>query len=177
MTIGNFIDPTTWSNIQSLMTDAIDDMIQNFGKDCILIFPGSKQISCINCVQDSWTKRGMNVYLSGGPVPFGQNQSCPVCGGKGLMQSLPKTQTVHMVLNWSPSDFNMLPTNIESSYSMVETEGWMKDLPAILQARVMIAEVPLIPIIKARFELSGEPIDPHGIKQGYCFTARWKRKG
>jgi hypothetical protein len=41
----------------------------------------------------------------------------------------------------------------------------------------MIAEIPLAPIIRARFELSGEPVDTNSISEGQTFTAHWKRRG
>jgi hypothetical protein len=82
-----------------------------------------------------------------------------------------------MVLRWNPSDFVLLPGNIEVPFSIVETEGWIRDLPAVLQSRVMIAEIPLAPIIRARFELSGEPVDTNSISEGQTFTAHWKRRG
>jgi hypothetical protein len=169
--------PLLTPDLVQIMRDGIDDIIQSFGRDCQLVFPGTGIVQCNNCVWDSMTRKSRNIYRTGGPIPFGQGSVCPVCGGKGTITQPEQYKTIHMVLRWNPSDFVLLPGNIEVPFSIVETEGWIRDLPAVLQSRVMIAEIPLAPIIRARFELSGEPVDTNSISEGQTFTAHWKRRG
>jgi hypothetical protein len=175
MAIGNIL--TLTPDLVQIMADSIDDMINNFGKTCSLVFPGRGAVPCNNCVYDSMRRRSTNVYKTGGPIPFGQGNVCPVCGGKGLIASSEHTRPIKMIMRWNPGDFTLLPGNIEVPFSIVETEGWMFDLPDVLQSRVMIAELPIEGRLKARFELSGEPTDVNSISQGQTWTAHWKRKG
>ena len=176
MAIGNIW--TLTPDVVQIMYDAIDDMIFNWGKDCQLIFPGPI-IPCNNCVFDSIGRRNMNAYRTGGPIPFGQGQVCPVCNGKGTINAPEVTKIIHMVLRWNPAHFAIAnrQTDIQMPFGIIETEGWIKDVPDILQSRVMIAQLPLQPIINARFELFSQPVDPHTFSQGQSFVAHWKRLG
>ena len=171
---GNFLvmDPA-WI---TMFSDAMDDMLVAWGKQCKLIFP-SIQTECVNCVWDSMTRRSMNIYRTGGPIPFGQGNLCSVCGGKGVSFKPEYTENITMILRWNPANFIIKPGNISVPNGFVETDGLISDLPKILQSRVMIAEIPFEPIVRARFILSGEPIDAYSIVQGKCFTALWERKG
>lgn len=153
------------------------DLINGFGKDCQLVFPGSPMQPCNNCVLDSFTKKSTNVYLTGGPQPFMQGTLCPVCGGKGMRQAPAVTQTIRMIVRWNPSDFKVLPGNIEMPFGEIETEGLMVNLPLVQQSRVMYVDLPVMPVIRARYELSGQPADVHELSPNTTFVVHWKRKG
>lgn len=174
MATGNVF--TLTPDLVQLMIDSIDDGIANFGKDCMLVFP-PRTTQCPNCVWDSIAKRSRNVYRTGGPQPFGQGQLCPVCGGSGLIQDTNRTLTVRMLVRWQPRNFIYLAGNIQLPYGVCETLGHLSDLPRVAQASVMYVELPMMPVIRARYELNGEMIDTNSIAQGNYFTAPWKRVG
>lgn len=177
MTIGNII--TLTDEEKGIMSDAIDDMIANWGKDCKLIYP-ARQAPCNNCnlVQTPGGGfRSLNTYKPGGPVPFRDGTLCPVCGGKAL-RTLPEvTEVIKLLCRWNPSQFILLAGNIQVPFSVVETEGYLSDWPKVQQARVIILELPIQPIIRARFELAGEGVDVNSIVQGKTFTCHWNRRG
>jgi hypothetical protein len=163
-----------------IMSDTIDDMIVNFGKDCLLVYP-AKQIPCNNCIlapiQGGNGFRSTNTYKQGGPIPFITGNLCPVCGGRGMISQAEKTSVVKLLCRWNPADFILLPGSIEVPFSVVETEGLLTDWPRVQQSRVMIVELPIQPYIRARFELSGEPVDVNSIAQAKTFTCHWTRRG
>lgn len=164
---------TITNKIRQIASDGIDDLIDQLGKDCLLIYPALKD-DCPNCIYDSSTGRSSGRYKSGGPRPFPTGTICPVCRGSGTIEST-ITDTVKLLCQWNPKQFTMLAGNIERPNSVVQTKGYMTDLPKIVRARRMIIEIPVEPYIKATFELIGNPIDPGNIIQGRYFIALWKQ--
>jgi hypothetical protein len=175
MVIGNVF--TLTPDLKQFMADAMDDGIANFGKTCLLVYP-QRATQCPNCVWDSLAKKSKNIYKPGGPIPF-TTGLCPVCGGNGLINEVSKTVPIKMIVEWNPKSFlYLIPTNtIQMPYGSCETLGYMSDIPSILQSRVMYVELPIVPIIRGRFELASEPTDPHSIAQGLFFRTAWKRIG
>lgn len=166
---------TLTADIKAIASDAIDDLIDQLGKQCRLIYSAVKT-DCPNCLLDVQSNKSTGLYKSGGPRPFPARGICPVCRGAGKIDST-STDSVTMLCTWNPRDFYKYVGNVELPHSFVQTKGYMKDLPKILRARRMVLEVPIEPYIRYTFELSGEPIDPGNIIQGRYFLALWKRMG
>lgn len=159
--------------IRKIAQDGIDDLIDQLGKDCLLVYP-SVQEDCPNCVFDPTTGRSSGVYKTGGPRPFPRGSICPVCRGKGTIDS-DHTDVIRLLCTWNPKQFVMLAGNIERPYSVLQTKGYMTDVPKIIQARRLIVQLPIEPYVRATFELMSEPIDPGNIIQGRYFIALWKQ--
>ncbi len=176
--IGNILVLT--SDEIGIMSDGIDDMIANFGKDCLLVYPG-KKTPCNNCIlaptQGGTGFRSTNKYKPGGPIPFPEGTLCPVCGGQGIFALPEKTDIIKLLCRWNPADFMIITGSINVPYSVVETEGLLVDWPKVQQARIMFIELPIQPYIRARFELAGEPVDVNAIAQAKTFTCHWTRRG
>jgi len=51
----------------------------------------------------------------------------------------------------------------------------MSDLPDVLQARKMIVQISLEPMVRFTYELFGEPIDQGNIVQNRYWVALWNR--
>lgn len=166
---------TITDEIRTIASNAIDDLIDQLGKDCRLLYPSVK-IDCPNCIFDPTTNRSSGRYQTDGPRPFSQGTICPVCRGNGLLDS-EHTETIRMLCTWNPKEFTLLAGNIQVPYSMVQTKGYLTDLPKILQSRKMTLELPIEPYIRYNFDLWGEPIDQGNIIQGRYFVAVWKRSG
>ncbi len=173
MAIGNVL-PMDASWI-TLMEDSLDDLIYNFGKDCLLVFP-AVQTECPNCIFDNSTRRSSNKYKPGGPKPFTFG-ICPVCGGAGIITSSSANQPIRIIVRWNVSDFKLQPGYIDAPFNIIETEGLITDLSALLQSRVLIVNLPFTPYVKAIYNLHSEPIDPHAIAKGKTFVCHWKRQG
>jgi RNA polymerase subunit RPABC4/transcription elongation factor Spt4 len=166
---------TLTDDIKQIASDAIDDLIDQLGKDCRLIYP-DKVSDCPNCIFNPVTQKSSNKYQSGGPFPFQDGTICPVCHGNGRLQS-EQTETIKMLCSWNPRQWIILPGNINVPNSMVQTKGYLTDLPKVLRSRKMVLQIPIEPYNKYQFELQGEPIDQGNIIQGRYFIAVWKRSG
>ena len=163
---------TITDKIRNIASDAIDDLIDQLGKDCELIYPSLKT-DCPNCIYDPITNRSTGRYKSGGPRPFPHGTICPVCRGNGQIEST-HTDTVRLLCQWNPKNFYVGPGAITIPYGSVLTKGYMTDLPKILQSKRMIIQIPIHPYIRATFDLWSAPIDAGNIIQGRYFIAVWK---
>jgi hypothetical protein len=166
---------TITDDIKAIASNAIDDIIDQLGKDCQLIYP-SIQADCPNCVFDPTTNRSSGIFKTGGPRPFQRGTICPVCRGNGKLDNQ-ATETIRMLCQWNPKQFMLAAGNIQIPNSIVETKGYLTDLPKILASRKMILQVPIEPYMRYTFELWGEPIDRGNIIQNRYFYALWKRVG
>jgi len=167
------------SDIKSVIQDAMDDMLANtkdggLGKTCLLVYP-ARYIKCDNCVLDPHSGRSTGRYRHGGPMPFNQGK-CPMCQGEGR-KAHEVSEEITLNCNWEPRKFvTPIPgIDLKIPYSLVETKGYMSDLPKILKADHMVFQLPVNPIIRQKFKLVGEPGDRSNIVQGRYFYAIWER--
>lgn len=166
---------TITEDIRTIAQNAIDDIIDQLGKDCLLLYP-SVRTDCPNCIFDPTTQRSSGVFKTGGPRPFPRGMICPVCHGTGNLGN-EATEPVRMLCQWNPKQFTLEAGNIQVPNSVVETKGYLSDLPKILASRKMLLQIPIEPFMRYHFELWGEPIDRGNIIQNRYFYALWKRVG
>lgn len=167
---------TLTDDIKQIARDAIDDLIDELGKDCTLLYP-PKTVHCANCVFDPIGKKSSGRYLTGGPVFFPVGSLCPLCNGAGT-RAEQVSEVVRFLCAWTPQDFYMpVPRGITVPEGRIQTKGYMTDFPKVMQCVEMIVENPLEPVLRARFKLVGEPVDRSNIIQGRYFVARWERAG
>lgn len=166
---------TLTSAIRKTAQNAFDDLIDEFGKECRLIYP-SVQGDCPNCIYDPTTNRSSGKYMSGGPRNFPFGTICPICRGKGRLDNQ-VSQSIKMACEWNPKNFKIVPGPIQIPNSIFQGRGYITDLPKILQSKKLIFELPIEQYMRYTFELIGEPIDPYNIVSGRYFVALWKRVG
>lgn len=164
------------SQIKSVIQDALDDLITELGKDCKLVYP-PKWSECLNCITpyDPIGQKPSCFYRQGGPVPFGDG-ICPVCNGAGK-QSSEVSEVLKFLCEWNPQKFirPVSNLNIQIPYSLVQTKGYLTDLPKVLQADHLIFQVPIEGLMRKRYRLASEPGDPSNIIQNRYFVALWQR--
>ena len=73
---------TLSDDVKKIAQDAIDDLIDQLGKDCLLVYPPLPS-ACVNCVIDPIGNKSSNHWTSGGPMPFPNGSICPLCDGRG----------------------------------------------------------------------------------------------
>lgn len=166
---------TITPDLRKVAEDAISDMIDQLGKECLLLYPSVEQ-PCPNCIYDPTTKRSTGIYKTGGPTPFQNKTICPVCRGNGRLPYESAT-TVTLLCQWNPRQYQNLGGNVQAPYSIVRTKGFLSDLPKVQRAKRMIIELPVTPLIRATFDLASEPVDAGNIVPGKFFTCIWKRSG
>lgn len=166
---------TLTEDIRQIAKDAIDDLIDQLGKNCRLIYP-SVETDCPNCIYDPTTNRSSGRYQAAGPRPFPNGTICPVCRGAGKL-SADSSEVIKMLCQWNPRNYQQLPGNIQVPNSVLQTKGYLTDMPKVMRSRKMVLEIDIEQYNRFTFELWGEPIDQGNIIQGRYFIALWKRVG
>lgn len=160
------------SDIVNTMRDAVDDMIDQFGKQCRLVYPPAFS-ACVNCVYDPIGQKSSNRYLHGGPIPFDVG-NCPMCNGNGQRADT-VTENITMILYWNPKDWVKVAPNVRLPDGALQTKGYATDIPKIKRCIEMVAQVPMEGYMHMRYRLLGEPFDPYNIVPNRYFVANWER--
>ena len=101
---------TITDDIRQIAADAIDDLIDQLGKTCRLVYPPT--FSSCSC-SDTIGKKGPHVWGHGGYGPRGGNTGCSLCGGSGQIAT-EETEEVTLLCNWDIRTFEKLKnTDIE----------------------------------------------------------------
>jgi hypothetical protein len=167
---------TLTTDIKTVTSQALDDLMTELGKNCQLIYP-PKWAACVNCVFDPIGQKSSNRWVNGGPAPFPEGSVCPVCNGAG-QRAEETTETIKMLVRSEPAHFWVkAPPGVNVPAGLIQTKGFFTDMPKVLQAQQMVVQPELQAIIRYRYTLVGEPLDIGNIIQGRYFVAMWQRSG
>jgi len=112
------------AEFKQLYNDAIDALLDpssGLVNPCIIRYGNNPSESslCNNCIFDSISHLSSNVYNNTGPMPFAEGGVCPVCLGKGLINSgiITKQETVNIAVIVDAKSFINVAdiTNIRSN--------------------------------------------------------------
>ena len=144
---------------------------------CTLDYGISKTVACGNCIYNPIGNKSSNRYKSGGPVPFPNGQTCPMCNGSGRIGNI-ETEDVDLIVimdykKWldfgnANANTSQTPAGNAQTISGVETYAQIK------RARTALLSTNLSNYEKHKFQRAGEPnICGIGDKQ-YVITM-WER--
>ncbi len=169
------------ADTKSVIQDVLDDFLINvkdggLAKTCLIVYP-PKVVRCVNCVYDPTTNRSSNRPRSGCPQPFAMGGTCPLCSGKGMREDA-VTEEISLKCTWEFKKFTNPPADIKIRVpnSLVETKGYITDLPKLLKAQHIVVNLPIAPFLRQEYTLYGEPGDPSNMVPGRYFYAVWERK-
>ena len=135
---------TLTPDITKIASDAIDDLIDQLGKQCTLVYPPVWTV-CTNCVFDPVGDKSANRWVSGGPIPFTDGAVCPLCDGAGKRAD-ETTEVITMLIANQPSHyFAKLPSNIQLPSGRIQTKGYLSDWPKVIRAKEMILQKGIFP--------------------------------
>lgn len=167
-------------SVKQVIQQALDDLLVDsslggLGKTCLLIYP-PRLTPCSNCVIDPVSGRSSNFPRNGCGQPFLPGQACPLCGGKGTVET-EMSESIVMGCNWEPKKFvTPLPMiNVRLPFSYLETKFYLVDMPKVLKAAYLIFQVTEAPYGKQKFKLASEPGDRSNIIQNRYAYAVWER--
>jgi hypothetical protein len=167
---------TLSDDIRSIARDSIDDLIDQLGKECILVYPGKQEACGCNTNLAGAPSAGMGGWRTGGPSHSSSSQMCPLCKGTGVKYTETR-ETITMLLAWSPRDWKQYEPQIRVPEGGILSKTYITFLPKIKMCEEMLVQPPIQGLVHYRFRLAGEPIDPGNIIQGrYCICA-WERIG
>lgn len=160
--------------IRRLAANAIDTMIGELGKDCLLFLPPEKR-KCPNCYFDSIQGKSSGKYNGDGPKPF-TRPPCPVCRGSGFDPDvMVNTVVVRFLIEWNPKSFLTIQPGIQFPQGTVQTKGFVTDLPLVMQSEKIIIDYHNAKFSSHEFVKKGEPIIQGNIVPSRYFVAFWER--
>lgn len=164
------------ADTRSVIQDGLDDMIDQLGKPCILVYP-PKYIICGNCIYDQGTERSSNHYRHGGSIPFPDGGICPNCNGKGRRAEEVR-ETVTLLCEWEPKKFiyPISNLNIRVPFSILQTKGYVRDQPKVEKCDRLLFQTAQLNFGEKPYKLYSEPGDRSNIIQGRYFVCLWKRE-
>lgn len=166
---------TLGADVKSIIQDAVDDVITELGKNCLLVYP-PKMVLCSNCTSSPIGHKPSNVWKSGGPIQFGQGSLCPMCDGDGR-RAEEASETIKFLCEWDVKKFfrPIHGIDLRIPRGVLQIKGFLTDLPKVVRCDHMILETAIDGILRAKYRLSGEPGDYSNIIQGRYFVAIWER--
>lgn len=167
------------SQIRQIASDAIDDLIDQLGKDVKLVYPPIA--SPCTCATDLVGKKGASIWQTGGPAPasWSGTTGCPLCGGSGK-QYTPSSNTIKLLCNIDIKTFENIggiDVRLRQSGTIVQTKGYLSDLPKLDKCEYAIFQTTIQGIQEYRYKLISDPTDVNNIVPNRYFMALWKRIG
>ena len=156
-------------DIRQIAADAIDDLIDQLGKQCRLVYTAFIPCDCVD---------GGNHGLGGGPIPIDNTLGCPFCRDTPGKKAVEITEDIILLCNWDVKYFKSIPEIrilLEQGETIVQTKGYLTDMHKIMRAEYIIIQVPLMGLIKYKFKRISEPCDTNNIVQERYFKCFWKR--
>jgi hypothetical protein len=156
---------------------SVESLIAQWGKVCRLVYP-ARWTPCPNCVWDAVGNKSSNRWKTGGPMPFPNGQTCPLCNGAGR-RAEEVSEEVKLLCAWDPRNFFYpAPTvDLRSPYAVIQTKGHITDLPKFLRADHLVFQLPLSGYGPQNYKLLDAPADRANILQNQYCLATWERKG
>ncbi len=71
---------TITDDIRAIGSNAIDDLIDQLGKDCRLVYPPTL-VPCSDCAADPIGDKPANAWVTGGAFSPPDGTVCAMCGG------------------------------------------------------------------------------------------------
>lgn len=160
--------------IRRLSMNAIDTMIDQLGKDCLLVFEAGES-KCPNCNYDAARGASGGVYNGTGPRPFAR-PPCPVCRGAGVVVAQPVTKVIRCLIDWQPKTYQLFDsTGARAPQGLLSTKGYVSVMDSVIQCHHMIVDYLHADFENNRFTLWGEPTPSGNIVANRYFTAMWTR--
>lgn len=151
----------------------VDDMLNSdLGVNCqVLYLP--KMTPCANCLINPIGNKSSNIHRTGGPVPFPQNSTCPMCNGQGYKQEIVIDNLV-MQIYTNPKDWVDIGVKIRNPDGLVQCKGFMSDWPKMRNANQIKINIDIPQYMDTTYVLFGEGI-AHGFRNNRYFLTFIKR--
>tara|TARA_Y100001963_G_scaffold159941_1_gene266348 strand:+ start:234 stop:725 length:492 start_codon:yes stop_codon:yes gene_type:complete len=138
----------------------LNEAILLFNRTCTLVYPPKKE-KCPNCYQNNIGGRSVNLYRSGGPMPFARGSKCSYCNGDGFRNS-EVTESVELRVYYESRNFVDVGFNVDVPDNVIQTIGYMDDYDKLTKANELLVDIGTHN--KARYKRISEPYN-QGFKQ------------
>jgi len=158
-------------DIIQIAQDGLDDIIDQFGKDCLLHYPIRWETDASVVVDPIGNKKDSRWITGNDGEEF---YDIDTSGKKAIQE----TVTLRMLVRWQDKDFWIRPSrNIVLPDGYIQTRGYQSDLPSVMRCEYMLVQSTLKDLIYLKFERDGGPVDPGNIVKDRYFIMNWKRVG
>jgi hypothetical protein len=94
--------------------------------------------------------------------------------GNKIIKEVEILTDIKLKVYWNPKEWINVTGAIQVPDNVIQTIGFMSDLPKILKAKALIVNKDLLDIKQMRFQRMGEHI-PMGLRQNRYFSCLWSR--
>lgn len=162
--------PDLFSTLQrNKIKNLYTDMFDTFSKTCTVYYP-PLIVPCSACLSLAGNDFQGNVNVHGNTI--GNFGNCSYCGGNGQIEQ-EVTDTVSLICNWKPKDFQNLFQNVNLNKADLITKGKMFDIMKVKKSVYMLINPKLTSLINNKYKLSGEGQDQYCIIQDEWFFQVW----
>jgi hypothetical protein len=163
----------------AIIRDALDDLISELGKECLLVYP-PRWVACAACVAQPQGNRPSSRWKTGGPLPINAASPCPLCNGQGR-RAEEESETLTMSCQWDPREFPRLfpelALKLRAPYSTLRTKCYLEQAPKLMRCDHLRLQVPIEGVSTRRFVLASAPSDQSSIVQDRYAVAYWHQAG
>ena len=145
--------------------DVIDSTFDIFGVMCKLVSTNIIEETVYNPNNNIPEKNSINVHRL--------NNLDYERGNKIIREEEVFTE-IKLKVYWNPREWINVVGDIQVPNNVIQTIGFMKDLPQILKAKALIVHKDIQDYKEMRFERMGEHI-PMGLRQDRYFSCLWSR--
>lgn len=145
--------------------DVIDSTFDIFGVNCQLI--------SINKVEEI-------IYTSGNNIPEKNSINAHRLRdgnyerGNKIIKEMEVLTDIKLKVYWNPKEWINITGAIQVPDNVIQTIGFMTDLPKVLAAKGLIVHKDIVDYKEMRFQRMGEHI-PMGLRQNRYFSCLWSR--
>lgn len=163
-------------DLSTVYNDTIDYLVSQcgLGLPCKLVKSEGECITCPNCVYNPITKKSLNKYKAGGPIPFSNGTVCPFCLGKG--QSTEKFEEyITMLVCWDKKrDINIFNINeLQIPHGGVQSVCKIEYYLKVISADFVYFNVCDGCIDPDRYKMFGKP-QPVGVGRPKFIITTWE---
>lgn len=162
---------------KNLHNDAIDALLETTALTvpCQLVYGGSADTECDNCLVNHMTRKSTGVYRFGGPIPFPKGKTCPRCSGYGTIKQ-ENTETIYLAVIWDYKNFINVSNNLVIPEGMIQTICRNIYYDNLKRCKFLYADTNISAYEKQKFQRDGE-FDFAGLGSSRYVIGMWKRVG
>jgi hypothetical protein len=145
--------------------DVIDSTFDIFGVMCKLVSTNRIEETVYTPTNNIPEKNSINVHRLNNP---------DYERGNKIIREVEVLTEIKLKVYWNPKEWINVVGDIQVPNNVIQTIGFMKDLPQILKAKALIVHKDIQDYKEMRFERMGEHI-PMGLRQNRYFSCLWNR--
>ncbi len=145
---------------KTLFDNGIDAILENTALTvpCRMIYGGTRQTECPNCIVDTINHCSSNKYKAGGSTPFAEGSMCPVCNSQGFIP-VTDTDTFNMAVLWNENRAKFINLGIKLDDNKKYAQSWCEIAhhPKLIRAKEAVLHTTIEGYGKQLYTREGDP--------------------